>query len=126
MQKIFHQGVLLGIKESKPKAGTISLTAEAEPLQAMSLRHAKGKVVAPHKHKPVKRTVTQLQECLVLISGSIRIDLYGQGNKVLRKVTLKPGDLFLTVSGGHSVIFLKDSLVYEIKNGPFKPDRIDL
>ena len=123
MEKFFHKKKLIGIRIRGFKPGVTSITEEREALQALAMQRPAGTIVKPHRHRPTKRVTSTLQECLVLISGSIRVDLFGSEKKVVKRVTLKPGDLFITISGGHRVTFLTDSKVFEIKNGPYRDDR---
>lgn len=126
MEKFFYQNKLIGIRIRKFKPGTVFVTEETEPLQALAMQQKAKTIITPHKHRAVTRTTHALQECIVVISGKIRVDLFGSGKKVIKRVMLRAGDLFITVSGGHAVTFLSDAQIYEIKNGPFFHDRSDL
>jgi hypothetical protein len=46
-------------------------------------------------------------------------DLYGLDKEFLTTVTLYEGDIILLVAGGHSFRFREDSVLFEIKQGPF-------
>lgn len=126
MEKFYYQSKLIGIRVRAFKRGTTSLTEENEPLQVLAMFRPEGTIVKPHTHRPLKRVTQTLQECIVVVSGNIRVDLFGGGKKVIKRVTLKTGDLFITVSGGHAITFLSDAKIYEIKNGPYIDDRINL
>ena len=126
MEKFFHKNRLIGIRVRDFKRGTLSITAKNEPLQVLTFSKPAGTTVAPHRHQPGKRVTNALQECLVVITGKVRVDLFGSEKKAVKRVTLHPGDLFIMVSGGHAVTFLTAAEIYEIKNGPFLHDRIEL
>lgn len=125
MEKFFYQNTLIGIRIRKFKPGTVLITEETEPLQALAMQQKAHTVIKPHSHTATKRITHTLQECIVVISGSVRVDLFGSGKKIIKRVTLRAGDLFITVSGGHAVTFLSDAKIYEIKNGPYVKDRVD-
>ncbi len=126
MEKIFHKRKLVAIKINGMRAGTTALTSDAEPLQILTQKRAKGTRILPHYHRPTSRTTKQLQECLVVLKGRLRISLYASSQKPFKKVTVGAGDAFVTLLGGHAVEFLEDSEILEIKNGPYAEDRVDL
>ncbi len=126
MDKILYKKELLGIRIKKLSMGSNPISAEGDPLQLLTLKQPKGARVKPHTHTPKRRATMHLQECIVVLKGKVRVDLYGDGTKVLKRVTLKKGETFITISGGHSVTFLENSELIETKNGPFIKDRIDL
>lgn len=124
MDKILYKKELLGIRIKKLSEGTHPITDGTGSLELVTLKNKKGHIVAPHKHKPMKRSTTGLQECIVVLKGKVRIDLFGNEQKVVKRIFLKQGEVFITISGGHSIHFLEDSQIIETKNGPFKKDRI--
>jgi hypothetical protein len=126
MDKILYNKNLLGIRIKKLKGGSLPVTEESSPLQLITLKNKKGYIVAPHIHKPVKRTTESLQECIVVLKGKVRVDLYGSGKRVVKRVTVKQGEAFITITGGHSIHFLEDTEIIETKNGPFAGDRMPL
>ena len=126
MDKLLYKKELLGIRIRKLKKGTNPISDENATLQVMSLNFKKGHDVSAHFHEPVQRVTQTLQECIVVLRGKVRVDLYGNGKKVLKKVTIKAGEAFVTMSGGHSVHFLEDSEILETKNGPFVYDKISI
>lgn len=126
MDKLFHKKELLGIRIKKLSQGSVAVTDSDGALQLLTLKNKKGHIVTAHAHTPVERVTQTLQECIVVLRGKVRVDLYGTGKKVLKRVQLKSGETFITISGGHSVIFLEDSEIIETKNGPFAKDRYAL
>ncbi len=126
MDKIFYKEKLLGIKIKKRKLGTSPITDTESFLQVLTLNYKKGHVVIPHDHKPKKRITTELNECIVIVKGKVRVKLYGGERKPVKQVILSTGDTFLYMRGGHSVHFLDDAELIEIKNGPFIDDRFPL
>ena len=61
---------------------------------------------------------------LIIRKGKIKLSVYTQNGTLIEKVLLKKGELFLLVEGGIGIDFINDSEIYEIKNGPFKKDKI--
>lgn len=125
MENFFYKKKLIGVRVRSFVNGNKVLTTAEEPLQILSLSHIKGKEIAPHFHKSLRRETTYTQECVVVIHGKIKIDLYGPDRKYFKHLYLKAGELFMLVSGGHSLHFVEDSKIFEFKNGPYKNDRVN-
>lgn len=126
MEKFFYKKKLIGIHYNNFTPGVTALTKPGESLQILALKHPKNKKISPHFHRPIQRTTEHLQECLVVTKGKITIDLYGPDNKHFKKLHLKTGELFVLISGGHAITINEDAEIFEIKNGPFKNDRVDI
>jgi len=125
--KVFkHNRQVVGILIRKFNNGVTPITKETESLQVLTLKHKKGVSVKPHTHVPKKRMTGSLQECLVVRKGKIKIDLYTTNKKLFASVFVKVGEAFLFVSGGHAVTVIEDAEIFEIKNGPFANDKVNL
>jgi len=124
MEKIFYKKKLIGFLVRNLPLGSIPLTEGKEPLQVVTLRHKKNSYLKAHMHKPVKRATDCLQECLVVKKGRIKLDLYGPDKKLFKSIYLSAGDFFVSMRGGLGIHILKDAQIIEIKNGPFKEDKI--
>lgn len=123
IEKICHKLTLIAIRYKKFKNGATPLTDPLESLQAVAFKVRKGKYTKAHIHKPQKRTTLKLQECLVVVSGKIKIDLYTSDKMYFKSIYLTSGQAVVFVNGGHAVHVLKDSNIYEIKNGPYQDDK---
>lgn len=126
MEKIYHQGILIGIKLTKFPSGSVPHTDPNEFLGLLTLKHPKGASLKAHVHKPVKREASRLQECFIVKKGKVRIDLYSQEGKFFKFIYLSAGQAFLATNGGHGFHILKDSELFEVKNGPFIEDKVFL
>lgn len=126
MEKFFYKKKLIGIRCRRLSFGVTALTEPGAPLQILGLKHPKNKKILPHFHRPVRRITNRLQECVIVMKGKIAIDLYGPDNKHFKKLYLKMGELFMLVDGGHAITVIDDAEIFEIKNGPFKNDRVDI
>lgn len=124
MEKIIYNNTLIAIRFKEFKDGAIPLTDPLEPLQLLVHKRPKGKHTPAHTHLPKKRVTEKLQECLVVIKGKIRIDLYGPDKKNFKYIFLSAGEVIILMNGGHSVHLVKESEIIEIKNGPFVEDKV--
>ena len=124
IEKIYHKHTLIAIRYKKFKNDATPLTDPSEPLQVVAFKVRKGKYTKAHIHTPRKRTTQKLQECLVVVSGKIKIDLYTSGKIYFKSIYLSSGQAVVLVSGGHAVHVLQDSEIFEIKNGPYLDDKV--
>lgn len=107
------------IRRGFSKPGVHFFTPGEFSQQLGMLVHAKGIVVDRHRHKPVRREILRTQEVLVVLSGTIKIQIYNDEGSLLRTVVLKEGDSILLATGGHRVEILKKAKILEVKQGPY-------
>ncbi len=124
MEKIIYNNTLIAIRIKKFKNGVTSLTDPSEPLQLVIHKRSTGEYTKAHAHTPKRRVTENLQECLVVIKGKIKIDFYTPDKKYFKSISVSSGEVIILMSGGHGVHILKDSEIIEIKNGPFIEDKV--
>jgi len=124
MEKFFYKKTLMGIKIITIPSGSTPATNEKESLQLLTLKHPKGTYLKAHLHSPRKRVTNQLQECWVVVKGKVRFDLYGPDKRFFKYIFLKGGQAFILISGGIGIHVLDDTEIFEVKNGPFKEDKV--
>ena len=124
MEKIFYNNTLIAIRIKKFKKGAVPLTDPLEPLQVLVHKGQKGKYTKAHIHTPKERITQKLQECLVVLKGKIKIDLYSLDKKFFKSISLSPNEIVIFMNGGHAVHLLKNSEIVEVKNGPFIEDKV--
>jgi hypothetical protein len=124
MEKISHKNFLVAIRVKRLKNGAIPLTEPGDPLQVLTHKRKAGKKTPAHFHLPKKRITQSLQECLIMIKGRIKVDLYGTHKKRIKSLYLSAGDIVIFMGGGHAVHILEDTELIEVKNGPFIEDRV--
>ena len=83
------------------------------------LAHKAGFVEPPHYHKPVSRTINDLQQMFVVQRGIVGVQLYGDDGELLREVILHPGDAIVLIHGVHAVRVIEDMQCISVKQGPF-------
>jgi len=65
-------------------------------------------------------------ESWIVVRGKVKAILYDLDNTILEEVELFPGDLSITLDAGHNYVALSnDTLVYEIKIGPYRGQDLD-
>lgn len=91
--------------------------------QLAFMRHPSGKVIEPHVHNPVDRSVQFTQEVLFIRRGKLRVDFYDNSQKYLESRVLEAGDVILLATGGHGFEVLEEVEMVEVKQGPYAGDQ---
>lgn len=104
------------------KHGIHFFTPDEFSQQLAFMRHPAGRVIEPHVHNPVSRSVQYTQEVLFVKSGKIRVDFYDQEKHYLESRILEGGDVILLAFGGHGFEILEEVEMIEVKQGPYAGD----
>jgi len=89
------------------------------PLQLGIHDRKKGVFLKPHNHIPLDILKNiPVQEFIYLEKGKLKFSLYHE-NKEVETIILNANEMIL-LNCGHSVVFLEDSKIVEIKQGPYR------
>jgi cupin fold WbuC family metalloprotein len=123
MKVIEHNGERIAIHiESKDiQEGLNFYSNENDFLQVGTWRYKAGLYLGPHAHnRGTDRRIDRTQEVVHIMRGALEADILSEEGKLLDSVTLQEGDTLILLSGGHGYRILKDdTMVLEIKNGPY-------
>jgi hypothetical protein len=75
--------------------------------------------IARHMHRAINRHLIGTSEVLIVKSGHCLIDIYNDDRQLVVTYELYPGDVMLMVGGGHGFRMLEDTVLFEIKQGPY-------
>src|SRR3954453_13601646 len=85
--------------------------------------HGAGSEIPRHFHRPVERAIVGTPEVLVVRQGRCEIDIYDSNQELVATPGLRPDDAMGMVGGGHGFRMLEDTILLEVKQGPyFGPD----
>ncbi len=138
IETIVHDEKILGLivrASFSQQPGVQFLTPGEFSQQLGYMRHPKGRMIEPHIHNDIPRTINITQEVLVIRRGALRVDFYDEKQAYLESRKLFAGDIILLSAGGHGFEVLEDLEMIEIKQGPyvgnaektrFSPPRPDL
>ena len=70
-------------------------------------------------HNIVARQVLYTQEVLWIRQGSVRLNLYNSQRGLVCAPVLFKDDLILLCGGGHSFEMLEETIMVEVKQGPY-------
>jgi mannose-6-phosphate isomerase-like protein (cupin superfamily) len=123
--RVEHDGQMLAmiVRHHFRTPGITFFTDDELSQQMGFMRHPVGKVIEPHVHNHIARSVNYTQEALFIRSGRIRVDFYSDAQQYLFSYVLESGDVILLVSGGHGFEILEEVEMIEIKQGPYAGDR---
>ena len=78
-----------------------------------------GGVVERHTHVPLARHLVGTSEVIVVRSGRCELDVYDDDRVLVATRTLEAGDVMLMVGGGHGFRMTEDTVLLEVKQGPY-------
>lgn len=97
-----------------------SFVTEPELIQQVGfVVYPAGGAIERHFHHPVERRVVGTPEVLVVRSGRCEIDLYDEQRELIATRELAAGDVIVIVAGGHGLRMLEDTILLEVKQGPY-------
>jgi hypothetical protein len=95
------------------------LTPDSYSQQLGYMNRPQGYVIKPHVHNRVSREVQYTNEVLIIKSGKVRVDFYGNDQQYRESRVLNCGDIILLIVGGHGFEMLEASEIVEVKQGPY-------
>jgi len=98
---------------------TVFPTPPALEFQVGFVVYEAGGVIAAHRHVPLSRNIERTCEVIVIRKGRCEVDIYNDDRQVIATRELSTGDLVIIVSGGHGFRMLEDTVLLEIKQGPY-------
>ena len=78
-----------------------------------------GGEIPRHVHKPLSRHLVGTSEVIVVQSGRCLLDVYNDAHELVTTRELGVGDVMLMVGGGHGFRMLDDTVLLEVKQGPY-------
>lgn len=78
-----------------------------------------GGEIQRHVHRPLERHLVGTSEVLVVREGCCEVDIYNDERQLVATRELREGDVLLMVGGGHGFRMLDDTVLLEIKQGPY-------
>jgi cupin fold WbuC family metalloprotein len=78
-----------------------------------------GSYIPRHRHFPVERKIVGTSEVIFVRQGRCEAELYDDGQQLVSAVELKQHDTIVLVAGGHGFKIYEDTILMEVKQGPF-------
>ncbi len=124
VEDILSNGTLVAkIFYNQPIAPGVHFYVENEStLQVGKQLRLKGEQIKPHRHLSIKMCKEEtLKEVLYIEKGSVKINFYNDDWKEINSRVLRPGDMVLLIKGVHGFEMLEETVMVEIKEGPYNP-----
>lgn len=91
-------------------------------LQVGKQLRLKGEKIKPHRHLPVKiQREETLKEVLYIEKGKVKINFCNDRWEEVDSRILNQGDMILLIKGGHGFEMLEETVMIEVKQGPYNP-----
>jgi len=125
MEQVTWNGRILSyiIRDTLTHSKTVFPTPPDLELQVGFVVYPAGGAVVPHRHVPVSRHIERTCEVIVVRRGRCHVDFYNEERELVTSRELKSGDLVIMVSGGHGFRMHEDTVLLEVKQGPYFGER---
>jgi hypothetical protein len=107
------------IRSSYSPDRTTFLTPPDFKQQLGFIAYGKGAEIGRHVHRPLERHLVGTSEVLLVREGRCLVDIYDNDRQLVATRELSRGDLVLLVAGGHGFRMLEDTVLLEVKQGPY-------
>ncbi len=131
------QGQIMYEHEGEILAWTLNLGTQNHPgltfysssedfIQVGIWNHPLNTVLNSHIHNKHVKEVNRTSEVLVVLDGSIHVDLYSESQELVNSAVVSSGEILVCLRGGHGYRILSENTkVLEVKNGPYYGPAID-
>ncbi len=104
--------------ELQPEKTTF-VTPDEFNLQLGFVVYPAGGEVVRHIHLPLERHIVGTSEIILIKRGRCEVDIYAVDRTLVATRELREGDVLLTVQGGHGFRMREDTIILEVKQGPY-------
>jgi len=98
---------------------TTFLTPPEFNLQVGYIVYPEGHRIPRHVHRPLERHILGTSEVLLVKKGRCEVDIYNDERELVATRELREGDILIMVNGGHGFRMLEDTVLLEVKQGPY-------
>ena len=98
---------------------TTFMTPDESTLQVGYVVTPAGASIQRHAHLPVERRIVGTAEVLLVQQGRCEVEIYSEERDLVATHELRQGDILVMAAGGHGFRMLEDTVLLEIKQGPY-------
>lgn len=121
VETISHEGrtLCLIVRAEPAPEETVFYTPADFNLQVGKIVYPAGAEIPRHIHRPVIRSVSGTSEVLVMQTGRMILDIYSDDRSSVCSREMAQGDVVILMGGGHGFRLLEDTVLLEVKQGPY-------
>jgi len=121
MRKILHNNEIICIVADleDTKEGLDFLSDDNDFIQVGTWNYKKGQVLPLHYHNKYERTASRTSECVFVFKGKIECNLHSEDGEFIETIIVNAGQFIVNLSQAHEFEILEDTIVLEVKNGPY-------
>ena len=101
------------------------LSDDTDFIQLGTWNYEKNFSTVPHYHLEHDKPSNLTQEVVLVHKGSVKCRLFTKEVNYVDEVDINEGELIVQIYGVHEYIMNEDSIVLEIKNGPYYGPEVD-
>ena len=101
------------------------LSDDSDFIQLGTWNYEKNFSTVPHYHLEHDKPSNLTQEVVLVHKGSVKCRLFTKEGNYVDEVDINEGELIVQIYGVHEYIMNEDSIVLEIKNGPYYGPEVD-
>ena len=116
---IENKKIALIVRNNYRTEKTSFITDDEDQLQMGFIVYPEGSSITPHIHNNIERKIEGTPEVLVVQKGKMKTIFYNNNKERKGEVILEEGDVILLLDGGHGFEMLEDTVLMEIKQGPY-------
>jgi cupin fold WbuC family metalloprotein len=113
------QTIAVIIRNEYTATQTTFITPDSFNQQVGFVVYPTGGAIHPHSHLPIERQITGTAETLVVRKGHAEVTFYNDEKKLVATEHVRQGDILILISGGHGLKILEDTILLEVKQGPY-------
>lgn len=81
--------------------------------------YPKGTTIPRHFHHAVQRSIQGTSEVVIVREGACIVDFYSDKKELIASKSMEKDDIVMFVSGGHGFRITEETILFEIKQGPY-------
>lgn len=109
----------IAISHEHEPPDTEFMTTSDLNMQVGFIKYPEGGQIQPHSHLPIERNLVGTSEVLVVRSGKMEVLIFDGDRRLVKKKIMDAGDILVLVDGGHGFRMLEDTVLMEVKQGPY-------
>ena len=121
IENIIWDGKILAtiIRSDAKLEKTMFFSPSEHNLQVGCVVYPAGGRIVPHVHRPVERRIVGTSEVIIVKKGRCQIEIFNNDKQPVTSRELQTGDILILVDGGHGFSVLEDTILLEVKQGPY-------